>query len=67
MLLVFAVRSAVTAPPAPVTKPIAKPTKGQTSHVDDVAAKDAPLKSLFPSEPKISKVGFSHDITCAQK
>lgn len=51
-----AVRSAVTAPPAPVTKPIAKPTKGQTSHADDVAAKDAPLKSLFPSEPKTSKV-----------
>ena len=61
MVLVTAVRSAITAPPAPASKPIAKPTKGQTSHADDVAAKDAPLKSLFPSEPKVSKVhALSH-------
>ncbi|KAA6422035.1 MAG: zeta-carotene desaturase [Trebouxia sp. A1-2] len=45
------VQAVVAAPPAPV----AKPQKGQTSHVDDVAAKDAPLKSLFPSEPKVAK------------
>lgn len=47
-----AVRSAVSAPPSPV----ARPRKHQTSHADDVAAKDAPLKSLFPSEPKFDKV-----------
>lgn len=48
----FAVQAVVAAPPAPV----AKPQKGQTSHADDVAAKDAPLRSLFPSEPKVAKV-----------
>ena len=50
--LLHSVRNAVAAPPAPV----AEPTKGQTSHADEVAAKDAPLKSLFPSEPKVVKV-----------
>ena len=45
--LEHAVRSAISAPSAPVSRP----RKHQTSHADDVAAKDAPLKSLFPSEP----------------
>ncbi len=49
------VQAVVAAPPAPV----AKPQKGQTSHVDDVAAKDAPLRSLFPSEPKVAEVSAS--------